>query len=108
MRFHGLKQDVVVLRIALAGFGLAMVLASPVISAGGSRYALILEAPWSEGRALEVGRNAGGVLMRSGWHNAVFYFPEGAVVPAWTQETASVPVKAASQMCGTERGMEFR
>lgn len=96
------------LRIALAGFGLAVVLASPVISAGDSRYALIIEAPWSEGRAVAVGRNAGGVLMQAGWHNAVFYFPEGATVPVWTGNTASVPVKAASQMCGTEKGIEFR
>lgn len=96
------------LRIALAGFGLAVVLASPVISAGDSRYTLILETPWSEGRAVEVGRNAGGLLMQSGWHNAVFYFPEGVAMPAWTMETASMPVKGASQMCGAERGTEFR
>lgn len=98
----------VVLRIGLAGFGLAVVLAAPVISAGDSRYTLILETPWSGGRAIEVGRDAGGLLMQSGWHSAVFYFPEGVAIPAWTADTASVPVKGASRMCGTERGTEFR
>ena len=96
------------LRIALAGFGLAVALAAPVLPAAGSRYALILETPWSEGRAMEVGRGAGGLLIQTGWHNAVFYFPEGAAIPSWTMNTASVPVKVDGQMCGTARGTEFR
>lgn len=95
------------LKIALTAFGFGVVIASPVISAGESRFALIVEAPWSEGRAIEIGRRAGGVLIQSGWRNAVFYFPEGSAIPGWTADTASVPVKGSGPMCGNQRGTDF-
>lgn len=89
------------LRTGLAILGLGVVLASPVLAAGKSRFAMIVEAPWDKGRAETIGREAGGLLVRSGWLNAVFYFPEGARIPGATGTTATIPVKGADTACGS-------
>lgn len=89
------------LRIGLAIFGLGIVLASPAVAAGDSRFAMIVELPWNGGRAIQVGRDAGGLLVRAGWHNALFYFPEGVDRPDWTDGTATVPVRGTFAACGT-------
>ena len=87
------------LRVGLAIFGLGVVLAAPVLAAGDSRYAMIVELPWQDGHAIDIGREAGGLLLNSGWHNAVFYFPEDAAMPAWTGATATFPVNGDIMAC---------
>lgn len=89
----------VMLRVGLAIFGLGVVLASPILAETESRYALIVELPWQDGRAFEIGRGAGGLLLQSGWHNAVFYFPEGVALPDWTGATVTFPVSGNIGMC---------
>lgn len=87
------------LRVGLAIFGLGLVLASPVLAAKDSRYAVIVEAPWEEGRAIEIGRRAGGLLLQSGWHSAVFWFPEDVMMPGWTGATAILPLNGNIMAC---------
>lgn len=89
------------LRIGLAVLGLGVVLASPVVAAGDSRFAMIVELPWNDGAAIRIGREAGGLLVKSGWHNALFYFPEGVDHPEWTSGTATVPVRGTASVCST-------
>ena len=95
---------VTVLRMGLAIAGLFIVLTSPVLAADDSRYALLVEPPWENGRAIEIGRDAGGLLLRSGWHNAVFYFPEGVVMPGWTADTAILRVSGDIMACSSTTG----
>ena len=87
------------LRVGLAIFGLGVVLAAPVLAAEDSRYAMIVELPWQDGHAIDIGREAGGLLLNAGWNNAVFYFPEGVAMPAWTGATASFPVNGDIMAC---------
>ena len=87
------------LRVGLAIFGLGVVLAAPVLAAEDSRYAMIVELPWQDGHAIDIGREAGGLLLNAGWHNAVFYFPEGVAMPAWTGATATFPVNGDIMAC---------
>lgn len=95
-------------RVGLAIFGLGVVLASPVLAASESRYAMIVELPWLDGRAIAIGREAGGLLLRSGWHNAVFYFPEGVAMPDWTGVTATLPVNGDIMACSREKETESK
>jgi hypothetical protein len=88
-----------VLRFGLAIFGLGLVLASPVLAAKHSRYAMIVELPWSAGEAERIGRLAGGLLLQSGWHSVVFYFPEGAAMPGMSSTTATIPVTGNIMAC---------
>jgi len=87
------------LRIALAIFGLGVALGSPALAAGDSRFAVIAELPWHEGQALEVGRKAGGMLVQSGWHYAVFYFPEDTKAPDWSADTVTIRLRGVDPMC---------
>ncbi len=88
------------LRIALATVGLGVVLASPALAADDSRFAVIAELPWREGRAIEAGLKAGGMLIQSGWHFAVFYFPEDAAAPGWSADTATIRIRGVDPVCG--------
>jgi hypothetical protein len=97
-----------VLRVGLAIIGLGVVLASPVLAEAESRYALIVELPWQDGHAVEIGRGAGGLLLQSGWHNAVFYFPEGVGLPDWTGATATFPVSGNIAACNGTNQTESR
>ncbi len=87
------------IRVGLAIIGFGVVLASPILAETESRYALIVELPWQSGHAVEIGRGAGGLLLQSGWHNAVFYFPDGAELPDWTDATATFPVSGDIMAC---------
>lgn len=69
------------LRASLALLGLAITLASPALAAGDTRYVLIVDAPWQADQTIAAGRDAGGLLVSSGWHSALFYFPEGVAMP---------------------------
>lgn len=97
-----------VLRVGFAIFGLGVVLASPILAETESRYALIVELPWQDGRALEIGRGAGGLLLQSGWHNAVFYFPEDVALPDWTGATVTFPVSGNIAACNRTNQMESK
>lgn len=88
------------LRIALAMFGFGVALASPTLAPGDSRFAVIAELPWREGQALDVGRRAGGMLVQTGWHYAVFYFPEDVQTPDWSADTATIRIRGVDPMCG--------
>jgi hypothetical protein len=93
----GRRNDV--LRIGLATFGLGVVLASPLLDTGDSRFAMLVEMPWQSGHAVEAGRKAGGLLVRTGPHIAMFYFPEGVAMPAWSNGVAVLPLKATALAC---------
>jgi hypothetical protein len=94
------------LRISLAAFGLAVALGSPALAAGDSRYALVLDAPWQDGHAIDAGRQAGGMLVQSGWHNALFYFPEGVARPASLGGTIIFPVRRSDPVCSGQNRTE--
>ena len=95
------------LRMSLAAFGLAVALGSPVLAAGDSRYALVMDAPWQADHAIDAGRGAGGMLVQSGWHNALFYFPEGVARPSSLDGTLIVPVRRPDPVCNGQNQTEL-
>lgn len=95
------------LRISLAAFGLAVALGAPALAADDSRYVLIIDAPWQSDRAIEAGRNAGGMLVQSGWHNALFYFPDGVARPMSLAGAIIVPVRKPDPVCNGQKQTEL-
>lgn len=95
------------LRISLAAFGLAVAVGSPVLAAGESRYALVIDVPWQPDHAIDTGREAGGMLVESGWHSALFYFPEGVVRPASLAGAIIVAVRRPDPVCSVQEQAEL-
>ena len=94
------------LRVTLAAFGLAVALGSPALAADASRYALVLEAPWLADDAIDAARQAGGMLVQSGWHNALFYFPEGVARPASLDGAIIFPIRRPDPVCSGKTNTE--
>lgn len=95
------------LRVSLAAFGLAVALGSPALSADDSRFALVFDAPWQADLTIDAGRQAGGMLVQSGWHNAIFYFPEGVTRPASLAGAVIIPVRRQDPTCGGQPGTDL-
>lgn len=89
------------LRLSLAAFGLTIALGAPAFDAGDSRYALVLDAPWSHDQTVDAGREAGGMLVRTGWHNSLFYFPAGVARPASLAGAIIVPIRMSEPECAS-------
>lgn len=95
------------LRISLAAFGLAVALGSPALAASDSRFALVIDAPWQADRTIDAGRAAGGMLVQSSWHNALFYFPEGVPRSAALAGAIIVPVRKPDPVCNGQKQVEL-
>jgi hypothetical protein len=96
-----------VLRFSLASFGLAVALGTPALAAGDSRYVLLLEAPWQADQTVDSGRKAGGMLVQSGWHSALFYFPEGIARPASLAGAITIPIRRPDPVCNGPKQTEL-
>lgn len=95
------------LRVSLAAVGLAVALGAPALAADDSRYALVIDAPWQADRTIDAGREAGGMLVQSGWHTALFYFPAGVARPASLAGAIIVSVRKPDPVCNGQKQTEL-